>query len=709
MSILSCERFRSDQHWVDIVSKNNTVEVNLEEIPYTDTATTNKITISNGTGHTALNVNGDIRVQHVRDPIYYAGTNSVDSFKTIGYRFFFQSGFLKCVKKEASHYSIINAINTATVSLHGSTRNRRESFYHPAAVWDSVRDANVRKQIQNHVSALALRRGVQVPPQFHQDGEQYNGVQKGYFFAALDWMAYPIIREINSPTVCKNLTNDVRRLICPTFEPMNFKQLVEHYYGNSTSKMIQELWKVVTVGGDFKQTRFATEPTRDAFLVFHNQPDILEDRTEYVVQIGNRHINTLVFNVGAAIFKTMGFDYFYQAAPKLGGEGNQPKIGFMDGESRVTQIEFNLTTLLTRVSPKKLIKALLEDQKGLNFHDLHDTASMLREYDTFEKIPKTLRLQYPTGLSVDFKFKTVKELHDKISVQYTIIKTEASRREIPVALPYRMLHGMEDKGLAFHVPDNTSTLAIWGKLLNICVASYGDRAVKGDTLLLGVEKEGLIKYCIEFRSLIVPRLAHGPIVGLCKEGSLPEITQAPEYIREAYPRLKEQHVGVMPTDVPDEEGVYYIPSIVQFRSDRNGAPDPEDKIVVENMLVRWVQLNFELLKDIKGIFDEQQKGYDVGGALNIDMINDAVNRAAFDQGQPNQLMMNPRDLAAYQRAFNPAERMIHIDDNGRMPLVFGNGINVIADPNIEPGQVIVHRNVVVPQALNHIDFNINID
>ncbi|CAM6004842.1 unnamed protein product [Sphagnum balticum] len=216
------------------------------------------------------------------------------------------------------------------------------------------------KRIQEEIVLFAAQRGIKVPREFWCDGEIYNGLQAGYYFAALDWLAYPLVREISSPALCRNLTHADRNAIAPVFNPLNFKQLVEHYYGTSTSKLLEEIWKVIAVGGEYKRTKFP-----DPATAIGKFADIKRSRG------------------------VEGWAMSYAGSP-----------------SKALVDDFSC--LLKSVSPKKLLSALFSDTiKGCpDLHSLKDTANMLREYDSYERIPKTLRLQYPTGLVVDFKFKT---------------------------------------------------------------------------------------------------------------------------------------------------------------------------------------------------------------------------------------------------------------------------------------------------------------
>lgn len=676
MSISSC-RFNCQTFYADVLHKKHTVEINFESSNFGSSSTLQVGT----TIHTAPHVvNVDNNAYPLNDgagnivfnnTTNYIGTN-IDQFRIVGYKLFFLDGYLKCVKKEVSLHGLVTYTYSTAASVTSPAtglpqslkRPIREVFVHPSLIWDTIQDPSCRKYIQDRVLGLASKYDIFVPKEFKDDGDQPDaipGIQyvPGYR-AALDWLAYPLVREIKSAIICRNMTHRDRNFISPKFKAMNFKDLVEHYYGTSTSKLLEELWEVITTGTDYHKTTFEVTPEcpsntlRDQFLANYNQnlinpnqypspaSDILETGTDYVIQIGNKRVNSLAFTLGPSILKVMGFDYFYQIVSKLNtAKSIEAEVGMLDStHGAYGSIESDLRTILKSVSPKKLLNALFPENFGPHLHLLHDTTQMIREYEDPLKIPRQLKLQYPLGLVVDFRFKTLKELHDKISTQYTIIKAESTKKEIPVAPIYMGLDGRQHGGCKLVVPTNTSMLAIWGKLLNICVASYGDRAVNGSTLLLGVEKEGVIKYCIEFRSIILNKPKIEQLVGLFNPSDRPEPMIEAETIRETYPRLLEKHLGITPTDL-EEDGTYHIPFITQFRSERNGDPTPEDRGIVENMLIEWTKENFEFLSTIDHIFDTNGPyGYSMDGAqINQAVLQNAINYAHVNQGQPVQMII----------------------------------------------------------------------
>ena len=364
--------------------------------------------------------------------------------------------------------------------------------------------------------------------------------------------------------------------------------------------------------------------------------NVIETHTDYVVQIGSRSLNPRIFSVGPAVFKSMGFDWLYQWLDKMPSVDPAYRLKeFYSGGSFVGDMK----NLVRHVSPQKMISILCNGHEDT--HYLADVSRMLADYPDGNDVPNALKSQFPNGLEVNFKFKTMKELHDKISTQYTILETEATKKPIPTHPAYLALHGREKDGLRLVVPVDTTSLAIWGKLLNICVASYGDRAVLANTLILGVEKNGEIKYCIEFSPVQMHIVEPGmPGSGTFVSG--PEQALEPP-LKVALPALEEKHMGVVP---PEEKDTYLTPYMVQFRSSRNGSPMKDDENTVEIMLSNWVE---EFKDEYEKLGD---KAYYRQNAWLNGQLGDAFNQWAINQhGRPDQLIVAPQMYNDLQQAF----------------------------------------------------------
>jgi PcfJ-like protein len=689
---------------------------------------TNHIRITDGSGN-AITTNNPLPVVASTAVYTSSGTSwSNAAFQMQGYRLFMYKGYLKCVKREISdiyRYTLTSVSFSNAVTIPGTDKKKKsvhESLYEPAAIFGhilSTQDFDPLKDfVDDAVIALAADAGVHVPPHIRDFGlffarenhRKNTPSQRSY--ASIDWLTYPLMRELDNPVISRNISHVDRRAMAPKFEPMNFKQLVQHYYGASTNKLLEEIWKVLAVGGDWKETRFTDDPGRERREYFfdHNPEPIVHSDEESVIQVANRRTQTLVFTVGPALFKSIGFDYLYQALPhfKVLTKGRMHEGMALD--SRPKLIEENFKTLLKFMTPKKLISALFEESTAPDLHSLNDTVNMLTAYDSFEKIPESLQSQYPNGLKVDFKFKTMKELHDKVSVRYTTLKAEAKNRAIKTSFVYDLLDGREKNGLKLVVPRKSAQLAVWGTELSICIASYGDKAANGHTLLLGVEKDNQIKYCIEFYSRKIERNVMNMDLGISRvfeKDAPPDIAEAPTYerISEVHPMLKEMNAGVVPED---EDPIYFIPRQIQFRGLRNGDPDKKDREAVECLLNEWVAENREFFETFPDLFKEPNDGYSIEGI--------AVHNAINNVGQPDRIIMNPHQYNALHQALGnpPVEQFVNPQpfigvDYGQevrqpfMPPHYVNNadianyanVNVNAvEPHLEPGQV----RIAIPNA-----------
>jgi hypothetical protein len=571
MSILSSKAFRDGYQTTNVVEDSHFVQVEFEKDNTEPSYPLDAGTVTVG--------------QRNYEAISTASYLTAHQLK--GYRFFFKRGVLVCTKLELPDFRALTVQDLNFVPKDYLT----ESPCLISHITYSVRNPEILSHVQGAIVELAKKNGIEVPEKFLFYGEAFNGWSKCVVMTALDWLAYPLIREIDSVALTRNLTDMDRHLVSPARRiPLGFKDTVEYYYGTSTAKLLKELWRILTIGSEIKRTNFALDlpESRIADLMQREiESSIIGMDTHYIEQHGNKHLNGLVFTLFPAVYKCLGFDYLYQllAAFKPNNDNR-----LMREEMGIENFESHLKVLLKYIGVKKLV-SLIPSNSFVGW--VSDTVRMLQQYDSQEKIPNSIKHLYPNGITVNFKFKNMKELHDKISAEYTIIKAEADKKEIPVHELYAKLDQRELRGLKLLVPTNSSLLSRWGKALNICIASYGDRAANAETLLLGVEKEGQIKYCIEFKTLITAKCMDFPVMQIEKDGeSFPAPIES-NMVRLPLPKLLEKEL-VSPID--QDVTIYLTPSTVQFRGDRNGDPTPEDKDAVYTMLTNWVQENLEEFK-----------------------------------------------------------------------------------------------------------------
>lgn len=653
MSILSSERFYGNNICIDVTETYEHVDISFfPAISGSSITAGTRVTINDTEGNYYY-ANNNLGA------ITYTTTSSYSSSHTcVGFRFVMAGQYLKCLKKELSHAVLANSTSFVNASL-----NTQTTPCHLNEAFDCIKDKNVVLYAIEKILALANRYKVIVPWEF-QDKTPYatvNGIIRELSYVAIDWLAYPLVREMNSVSFCKNLSYYDRTLIAPNCNHYNFKQLVEYYCGHSTSKMLEEIWKALTFGEEvqcYPIASFASVAIGDPLEI---APSIVPSMSYHV---GTKRLQTLAFTLAPAVFKVMGFDYLYQLLPQIPKGGT---TGAIEGQpvNYHYELEPNIRTLNNILGPKKLMGILIEICDISKIHDLRDAVRMIEEYSTVDKIPQSLRNEFPSGLVIDFKFKNLKEMHDKISTQYTIIKAEADKKEIPVHPFYAQLDGREEKGLKLIVPRNTTFLSIWGKALNICIASYGDIAARGDTLLLGVEKEGAIKYCIEFECKIVPS-AFSQIDSVL----LP------------LPRLEPKQAQAS-LDTSEEDSTYLDTLIRQFRAERNGNPDAQDKEIVIHMLHMWADENKVELIKMSELFTNTSD-WTTYRADNIVVDNNALNaynaarivRAAFaaDQGpQPDAVQNNAAEINIVGNPnMEPDVAMLVYDGENRPPVAIQN-------------------------------------
>lgn len=672
MSILSSERFYGNHLCIDVIEYVDSLDISFfPALSGSEQTTGHRVYVNGGAGDYVYANNANITIDG-----YSSNTLSVSNHTLVGFKIDLNSGFLRICKKEIPQSGIVSSSSFVDAKNYIIM-----SPCHVSNLLSSIGDRQMLGFIQQKLINLAARFGIYVPHEYNTQEDQYDGTKSVVCAPALDWLAYPLVREIGSVPFAKNLDHSCRLLLAPqAHTPMNFKALVEYYYGHSTSKMLEEIWKTLTIGSDYRDQVYAEAPQQ---LIWSNQAGAGLVQPTYQTQRGTRSLQCLVFTLCPAVYKAMGFDYLYQILPQVPhGDTTGIPIRTAMQYDNTAYLEVAIKGLTSFMAPKKVISILVELMDSSKFHFLQDALRMISEFSDVTKIPKTLQGEFPTGLTIDFKFKTLKEMHDKISTQYTIIKSEASKKDIPVHPIYSLLDGREIQGLKLVVPRSTTPLAIWGKLLNICIASYGDKAARGDTLLLGVEKFGEIKYCIEFQSCIIPKIA-----SIEPQVIDPNTVMYPKEAaieRLPLPRLVMKHVGVMPTDVPDEESYYAEPKIYQFRSDRNGVPDKNDEAIVMNMLVNWTRENIKELQEIKALFE----------------ANGDYSYTVQYEAQPDRLIMNRQQYNALQNLLVEG----NVVDPGPPP---ANHINVIPNVNVNPDQVLIVDAVGrVEVGIENIELNI---
>jgi PcfJ-like protein len=141
---------------------------------------------------------------------------------------------------------------------------------------------------------------------------------------------------------------------------------------------------------------------------------------------------------------------------------------------------------------------ILNDNGNYQSH-LSDVVRQCNEYKSPSSIPPKLRTEYPNGLELPKNWKTLKELHDKVSVEYSKIKAEDNNKPIEYTPEEFQLHGLKEGNIELILPSEGATLVAWGKDQSHCVASYADRAARKELMILGVRVDDVHKYTLELR------------------------------------------------------------------------------------------------------------------------------------------------------------------------------------------------------------------
>jgi hypothetical protein len=133
------------------------------------------------------------------------------------------------------------------------------------------------------------------------------------------------------------------------------------------------------------------------------------------------------------------------------------------------------------LSREKTIRFILENPIMIN--DAQDMVDFIRSHEPEYKIPNA---------------KTLTELHNKVAVEDRRIRAKLSNKPIEYNERFLELEKMEiGEGIGLSLPRRTADLGEWGKELNNCIASYADRAARGDIILIGVFVGHSIDYAIE--------------------------------------------------------------------------------------------------------------------------------------------------------------------------------------------------------------------
>lgn len=150
---------------------------------------------------------------------------------------------------------------------------------------------------------------------------------------------------------------------------------------------------------------------------------------------------------------------------------------------------------------KKVLKAIAGSFTVFVNGTMTDIIGQLTEYNTPESIPEELRPIYPKGLQIPKDWKTIKELHDSVSIEYNRIKSFASKKTITYSNLLKRLDGIDfGGGFTSELPKDNLRIIEYGAMLKHCVANYADRCTKNNnTIIMSINKDGQPHWTLELK------------------------------------------------------------------------------------------------------------------------------------------------------------------------------------------------------------------
>lgn len=355
------------------------------------------------------------------------------------------------------------------------------------------------------------------------------------FYVALAKMGSPFLRSLPENI---NILGS-KNFFSVKNRGLDYKQIIHKYLGINSDKMLKSVWSVI---------------------FYKNQQN---------------GINESMIRFLGAFCKNVGPDYTYQLIEKLANNTYEDEFYCQQYINEKT-----LASIFKTVAPKKFINLITK-----NLYDsstlLGDILGMLNQYDSADKIPEEIRNKYLNGLIINDNFKTLKELHDKIVIKYNLIKIEECKKPIYYNPLYLKLNEQVSSKFKFFVPQNTSDLIKWGIDLNICIGSYCNKALEGNTLLLGVLKDDKIAYCLEF---MVDKNKYLWVEGT--DAKVSDSDNLPLPVFKSVSNVWDSTENGWSYTYPPTSNAF-VPEIVQFKGVRNSAPLEEDKLEIVSMIKKW--------------------------------------------------------------------------------------------------------------------------
>lgn len=336
------------------------------------------------------------------------------------------------------------------------------------------------------------------PPQHHE----HLG-----FSATMMLLCVPILQEIGSSAALYNMTrsphtheeSDVNDMMLTDLPRVKFSECFRQYVGGRYPSLQKLAGKLLTQGFEYRRVDFSAELS-DLTIANHVQKlskhcAVLRVERDRVTMLGDRYVTPQVFWFIKTMLESLPVDHVRTLLESAGPE--EVKKIRQYSQSTYTPTD-RMPDFLSRFPVPTRLKIM---QEWPSMYEMSDTERQLREFGTPESIPAVLRSAYPEGLKPPRKWQTFKELHDKISKAYTEIKAEANNRsiaEVYEKTPHMAaLDGQVVGDLKMTLPRETRTLVEWGRKLSICISSYGDKAGRGECVLVGFYRGDDIVYAME--------------------------------------------------------------------------------------------------------------------------------------------------------------------------------------------------------------------
>ncbi|HBI00546.1 MAG TPA: hypothetical protein DDY18_02875 [Flavobacterium sp.] len=410
-----------------------------------------------------------------------------------------------------------------------------------------------KKTLQKAIDDLALANGIKLPENM------------GYFNDRLILYMYPFIRSMaNSETNFHKVLEDLKHFTdvnegkykfpMELLDHDNLNDVLKGYLGTGSKEITKFIANRLVVKTDLVKS-LSPELLK---LLIGNSSKIFGISTETKILTSYEDI---FFEVITYVKYVMDvFDNNVDYTQKY--LNSKEKHVFTEPTLKIMRF------LNSQFSPQKRMK-LMTDSEVLDYQ-LRDVADQISKYDTVDKIPYKLRFEYPEGLRVPKNWKTLKELHDKVSADFNIIKAEDNNKTIPYTADEWAIHGMTKDNVELVLPSEGKTLVAWGADQQHCVASYADKAANKECIIMGVKVNGIHTYTVELR------LTYKEVLVASKQMVVDKLEELP---------------GLQ----PPERKKHYSFNIVQFYAKNNRRPedlgDTKTRGIVRELLREALQID----------------------------------------------------------------------------------------------------------------------